>query len=85
MTSASTIDAGAAVLGTSTGTTVVLIVIVVLLSSAWLASLVALVLDTISVGGKIVWFLALTLLAPLAIPAYFLWRLSRRRALAESS
>jgi hypothetical protein len=85
MTSASTIDAGAAVLGTSTGTTVVLIVIAVVLSLAWLVSLVVLVLDTISVGAKIVWFLALTLLAPLAIPAYFLWRRSRRKALAESS
>jgi hypothetical protein len=59
MTSASTIGAGAAVLGTSTGTTFVLIVIAGVLSLAWLVSLVVLVLDTISVGAKIVWFLAL--------------------------
>ena len=85
MASAWTIGAGAAVLATSTGMTVLLIVIAGVLALAWLVSLFALVLDTISVGAKIVWFLALTLLAPLAIPAYFLWRLSRRRALAESS
>jgi hypothetical protein len=85
MASAATIGAGATVLGASTGTTVVLIVIVVVLSLAWLVSLVVLVFDTISVGAKIVWFLALTLLAPVAIPAYFLWRLSRRKEPAGSS
>jgi hypothetical protein len=85
MASAATIGAGAAVLGASTGTTVVLIVIVSVLALAWLVSLFVLVLDTISVGAKIVWFLALTVLAPVAIPAYFLWRLSRRQAPTGSS
>jgi hypothetical protein len=71
-----------AVVGASTATTVVAIVIVVLLSLAWLLSLVFLVFDTISIGAKVVWFLALTLLAPVAIPAYFLWRRSRRQTVA---
>jgi hypothetical protein len=75
---------GTAVFGASTGTTVLAIVVVSVLALAWLVSLFALVVDTISVGAKIVWFLALTLLAPVAIPAYFLWRRNRRARVAES-
>jgi hypothetical protein len=73
----------AAFVAASTGTTVVLIVLAVALGVAWLVSLFAVAFDTISVGSKIAWFLALTLLAPFAIPAYFLWRRSRRPAVAN--
>jgi hypothetical protein len=75
---------GAAALAASAGTTVLAIVIVSVLALAWLVSLFALVLDTISVGAKIVWFLALTLLAPVAIPAYFYWHRSRHAHVAEN-
>jgi hypothetical protein len=74
----------AAVVAASTGTTVLLIVLAVGLGLAWLVSLFVLAFDTISIGAKIVWFLALTLLAPFAIPAYFLWRRSRRPTVADS-
>jgi hypothetical protein len=43
----------------------------------WVISLFLLVLDSISVGAKVVWFVALTLLAPVAIPVY-LWLRYRR-------
>jgi uncharacterized membrane protein YbhN (UPF0104 family) len=43
----------------------------------WLVSLFLLVGDSISLGAKILWFIALTCLAPFAIPLYFLAR-SRR-------
>jgi hypothetical protein len=84
MTVPAATDARAALLGETAGKTVVLLVIAGLLALAWLVSLFVLVLDSISVGAKILWFLALTLLAPFAIPAYFLWRQSRRRAVGES-
>ena len=44
-------------------------------------SLFLLVTDSIGVGAKILWFLALTLLAPFAIPIYLVTR--RRRMQAE--
>jgi hypothetical protein len=74
----------AAVAAASTGTTVVLIVLAAALGVAWLVSLFVVAFDRISTGAKVVWFLALTLLAPFAIPAYFLWRRSRRQAVADS-
>lgn len=43
----------------------------------WLISLAALIGDEISIGMKIVWFVALTCLAPIAIPVYLVRR-SRR-------
>ena len=43
----------------------------------WLVSLFLLIGDSISFGAKILWFIALTCLAPFAIPLYFLSR-SRR-------
>ena len=45
----------------------------------WVLSLFLLVLDDLSLGLKVVWFLALTLLAPLAIPVYLFTRRRRRR------
>ena len=43
----------------------------------WLVSLFLLVGDSISLGAKILWFIALTCLAPFAIPLYFLARARR--------
>ena len=48
-------------------------------SNAWVVSFFLLVMDSISVGWTVVWFLLLTLLAPVAIPVY-LWRRYRRHA-----
>ena len=53
------------------------IVVVTVLGLLWVVSLFLLVVDRISVGAKVVWFLALTLLAPVAIPVY-LWLRHRR-------
>jgi hypothetical protein len=57
------------------------LIVAVLLAVAWLVSLFLLVVDSIGVGAKILWFLALTLLAPFAIPIYLVTR--RRRMQAE--
>ncbi len=48
----------------------------------WLSALFMLVADSISVGAKIVWFILLTCLAPIAIPVYFV---TRTRRLAHRS
>ncbi len=75
----------AAVVAASDATIILLILVVGVLFLLWVASLVALALDTISIGAKIVWFLALTVLAPIAIPVYFFsWR-NRRAAAAAGS
>jgi hypothetical protein len=66
----------------SNGEIVLSIIVVTLLGLAWVASLALLVFDSISVGAKVVWFLALTVLAPIAIPVYVVWRRSRRSAVA---
>jgi membrane protease YdiL (CAAX protease family) len=61
-----------------------LIVAIVLLSALfvlWVVTLFVLVNDTISAGAKILWFVLVTLLAPVAIPVYYLLR--RRRASAR--
>jgi hypothetical protein len=55
------------------------LVVVSLLFLAWLIALFALLVDSISVGAKILWFLALTCLAPVAIPVYFVLRHRRHR------
>jgi Phospholipase_D-nuclease N-terminal len=75
--STSTLAGGAAVVGLGGVGILLLILVLGLLALAWIVSLFVLVMDTISVGAKILWFLALTLLAPVGIPAYFLWRHSR--------
>ena len=46
----------------------------------WVICLMFLVADTISGFAKFIWFLALTFLAPFAIPAYLLTRRHRRHA-----
>jgi hypothetical protein len=50
----------------------------------WVASLFVLVLDSIGVGAKVLWFLAMTLLAPFAIPVYLGLRLLRHRRAAAA-
>jgi hypothetical protein len=40
----------------------------------WVFTLFMLVLDSIPVGAKLVWFVALTLLAPITMPLYLLLR-----------
>ena len=57
------------------------LIVVAVLFVAWIVSLFLLVVDSIGVGAKILWFLALTLLAPFAIPIYLVTR--RRRMQAE--
>ena len=71
------------VLALGGGAIFLLIVLLGLLALLWIVSLLMLVMDSISVGAKILWFLLITLLAPLGIPAYFLWRHSRRGAVAN--
>ena len=48
----------------------------------WLAALFMLVADSIGLGAKILWFICLTCLAPIAIPVYFV---TRTRRLASRS
>jgi hypothetical protein len=73
---------GAWLVAASDGEIVLSIVIATVLGLAWVISLGLLVFDSISLGAKIVWFLALTVLAPIAIPVYVVWRHSRHRAVA---
>ena len=44
---------------------------------AWVVSLVLLVADSISTGSKVLWFVLLTILAPISVPVYLFLR--RRR------
>ena len=60
------------------------LVLVSLLFLAWLIALFALLVDSISVGAKIIWFVALTCLAPVAIPIYFVLRHRRHRELPSA-
>jgi len=71
------------VLALGGGAIFLLIVLLGLLALLWIVSLLMLVMDSISVGGKILWFLLITVVAPVGIPAYFLWRHSRRGAVAN--
>ena len=71
------------VLALGGGAILLLILLLGLLALAWIISLFVLVFDTISLGAKILWFLLITLVAPVGIPAYFLWRHSRRGAVAN--
>jgi hypothetical protein len=45
---------------------------------AWLVTLFAILVDDMSIGEKLVWLLAVTLLAPLAIPVYAFTRHRRQ-------
>jgi hypothetical protein len=68
------------VVAASTGEIVIAIVVATALGLLWLLSLVLMVFDSIPLWAKIVWFLLLTLLAPIAIPVYLIWRWRRRQA-----
>ena len=61
------------------------IVVMAALALLWVMSLMYVVADSISVFAKVIWFLALTLLAPVAIPVYFLTRHHRHAATAASA
>jgi Flp pilus assembly protein TadB len=62
------------------------LVVLSLLFLAWLVALFALLVDSISIGAKILWFLVLTCLAPVAIPVYMLrHRRHREQPIAERS
>jgi len=61
------------------------IVLVVILFLAWLLCLFLLVFDTLPFWQKVVWFLALTILAPIAIPVYLIARRSRAVHAASGS
>lgn len=63
---------------------VLAIVVAVVLVVAWLVALTMAIMDTTSAGEKVVWCIALTVLAPIAIPVYFVVR-SRRRRSPESA
>jgi hypothetical protein len=55
------------------------------LFAAWVVALALLVADSISTGSKIVWFVLLTLLAPVSIPVYLFLRHRRVAAGVASS
>ena len=56
---------------------VIVFLLLALLFLFWVLSLYLLVTDTIGVGAKVLWFVFLTCLAPIAIPVYFLVRARR--------
>ena len=61
---------------------VISIVVLGALFIAWIVSLFLLIADSISFGAKILWFVFLTCLAPIAIPIYFILRHHRHAAVA---
>jgi hypothetical protein len=67
------------VLAASTTEIVLTLIVATVLFLVWLYSLFVLVLDDISFGAKVLWFLLLTLLVPISVPTYLFLR-HRRRA-----
>ena len=61
------------------------IVLATALAVLWIATLFLIVLDDLSVGSKVLWFVLCTLLAPFAIPVYLILRSRRRRAAASAA
>jgi hypothetical protein len=59
---------------------VIALVVLSLFFILWVIALFVLVFDSISIAAKIIWFLALTCLAPVAIPVYFVLRHRRHRS-----
>ena len=55
-----------------------------LLFLIWVIAVALLFTDSISIGEKLLWFVALTVLAPVAIPVYFIVR-SRRHGRADAA
>jgi len=64
----------------STTEIVLSLTVATILFLIWLYSMFVLVLDDISFGAKVLWFLALVLLLPIAVPTYLFLRHRRRRA-----
>jgi hypothetical protein len=62
------------VLAASTTEIVVSLLVAFALFVVWLYALFVLVLDDISFGAKVVWFLLLTLLVPISVPTYLYLR-----------
>ena len=62
------------VLGASTTEIVVSLAVAALLFGVWLVANFLLVLDDIPFLSKVLWFLALTLLLPIAVPLYLFLR-----------
>jgi hypothetical protein len=71
-------------LAASAAEVTVAIVVATALGLLWIVALIVLVSDTISVGAKILWFVLLTLLAPIAIPVYLLLWYRRRSRPAQA-
>ena len=67
-------------LAVSTAEVVVSLTVATILFVIWLYSMFVLVLDDISFGAKVLWFLALVLLLPISVPTYLILRHRRRRA-----
>jgi hypothetical protein len=65
-------------LAASTTEVVVAITVAAILFCIWLYANFVLVLDDISLGAKVLWFLALLLLLPVAVPTYLYLRHRRR-------
>jgi membrane protein implicated in regulation of membrane protease activity len=61
-------------LAVSTAEVVVSITLAAVMFVVWFIAIFLVVLDDISIGGKIAWSLALIFLAPISIPAYFFLR-----------
>jgi hypothetical protein len=66
----------------STGEIVVSIVVATILGVAWLVTMFVIGFDSLPVGGKVLWWVLVTLLAPIAIPVYFVLRHRRSTAAA---
>lgn len=69
----------ALVLGASVLEIVVAFTVAALLCGVWVVANFLLVLDDIPILSKVLWFLALTLLLPIAVPLYLILR-HRRHA-----
>jgi hypothetical protein len=72
-------------LAVSTAEVVVSITLAALLFVIWFISIFLVVLDDISVGGKISWSLALIFLAPISVPAYLFLRHRRHSRRPETA
>ena len=56
------------------------VILLAILFVAWLVAIFMIIVDSISVVAKVLWLLAVTVLAPFAIPVYFILRHRRLRA-----
>ena len=65
------------------GGTLALFLLAIALGILWVVTLFLIVVDDISAGSKLLWFLFTTLLAPIGIPVYLFAR--RRRTGAATS